>query len=209
MTIKSIRGYFISFEDLIFRLTEWPSKQQTLIVGVDGCTGAGKSAFVNKLLKIDKTIIVVHMQDFTIPLNHRDKEELLGRDNNKNFDWERLRDQLLIPLAKNKEGKYQRYDIKSDTLKEWIRVPIGGVVLIEGIYSMRREIFEYYDYRIFVECDDDERISRFNERNRGKVDVDEALLLNENKYVAVHKLFDKADLVIDSTGSKGRRLLNL
>lgn len=43
MTFKSIRGAFISFEQLLITLENLERKQSTLLVAVDGCGGSGKS----------------------------------------------------------------------------------------------------------------------------------------------------------------------
>ena len=68
------------------------------------------------------------------------------------MNWRRVLNQVLEPVAQNKEGHYQRYDWVRDILAEWHTVPVGGIVIIEGVYTMRQEFFEKYDFTIWVEC---------------------------------------------------------
>jgi hypothetical protein len=53
--------------------------------------------------------------------------------------------QVLQPINQDIEGHFQRYDWEKDDLAEWHTVPIGGIVIIEGIYSIRRELLDKYD----------------------------------------------------------------
>lgn len=51
-SFKSIGGNFISFEDLFKSLKDLTRKQATLLIGIDGCGGSGKSAIAHELAKI-------------------------------------------------------------------------------------------------------------------------------------------------------------
>ena len=51
MIFKSIRGVFKSFEQLLMTLENLPSKQSTILVGVDGCGGSGNLEFMELVRK--------------------------------------------------------------------------------------------------------------------------------------------------------------
>jgi uridine kinase len=53
----------------------------------------------------------------------------------------------------HRDGRYQAYDWGTDTMGDWRIVPTGGVVIIEGVMSIRNEIRHYYDYTIWVTCE--------------------------------------------------------
>ena len=54
--------------DLILKCAEEKWKEQSLlIIGIDGCGGAGKSTLANKIKSIFFTVTVIHMDDFYLP----------------------------------------------------------------------------------------------------------------------------------------------
>lgn len=202
MDFQSIKGTFKSFEQLLNALENSQRKQSTLLVGVDGCGGSGKSTFAKEIEKSSPNITIVHMDDFYLPscsrINGTPEEKPIGAD----FDWQRLREQVLVPLANNQDGNYQRYDWCSDSLSEWHRVGIGGIVVIEGVYSTRKELDDFYDFKIFVDCPKELRLRRGIERDgiEAKDMWEKIWMVAEDKYMMEHKPYERADLVVDGCG---------
>ena len=126
-------------------------------------------------------------------------EETIGAD----FDWQRLRKQVLVPLANNEEGNYQRYDWCSDSLSEWHRVFIGGIVIIEGVYSTRNELADFYDFKIYVDCPSELRLKRGIERDgEAAMDMWEKIwMVAEDKYMNEHRPSERGDLVVEGCGN--------
>ncbi|WP_218154472.1 uridine kinase [Bacillus sp. OV322] len=186
---------------MVSSINSFSKKQSTLLIGIDGCGGSGKSTFANNL-KVDcSNVTVVHMDDFYLPSSQQVKthpeKKIIGAD----FDLNRVLKQVLEPIRQNKEGCYQRYDWESDDLAEWHTVPIGGIVIIEGVYSICMELSNKYDYTIWVECPREIRLSRGIER-----DGEEARDMWENKwmisediYVEEQKPDERADFVVNGT----------
>ncbi len=75
-----------------------------------------------------------------------------------------MRDQLLEPLSNGAAARYQRYDWELDQLREWLEVPATGVVLVDGVYTFRPELREYYGYSIFVDTPKQDCLTRLKER---------------------------------------------
>ncbi|KPB06697.1 uridine kinase [Bacillus sp. CHD6a] len=176
-------------------------KQSTLIVGVDGCGGSGKSTLANKIKSKFPNVTIVHMDDFYLPSSQIIKLNSEKKPIGADFDWKRVLKQVLEPISQNIEGQYQRYDWETDKLAEWHTVPIGGVVLVEGVYSIREELANKYDFTIWVECPRETRLSRGLKRD-GK----EALemwknnwMISEDIYVKEHKPSQKAHLIYNGT----------
>lgn len=140
------KGEFNSFEQLLKSIDKIPRKQSTLLIGIDGCGGSGKSTLADKLNKECCHVTLVHMDDFYLPSdqikNLHPTKKLVGED----FDWRRVLTQVLEPISQDREGHYQRYDWETDALAEWHTVPVGGIVVIEGVYSIRKEIIDKYDF---------------------------------------------------------------
>ncbi len=159
----------ISFKNLIALFKTLPRKQQTFLVGIDGCGGSGKSAFAKKLqLVAPPNTTIVHMDDFYLPSAQKLPRETTAQLLCANFDWQRLESQVLKMLQSNKPGHYQRYDWTADRLAEWHNVPTGDLVIIEGIFSTRKELAEFYDFKIWIETPRDLRLERGIERDGDK-----------------------------------------
>ncbi|MCH4825908.1 uridine kinase [Planococcus halocryophilus] len=189
-------------EQVINSISSIPRKRKTLLIGIDGCGGSGKSTLADKL-KMDCTdVTVVHMDDFYLPspqrINALPEEKPIGAD----FDWKRMLKDVIEPLSQNKEGCYQRYDWDDDNLAEWHTVPVGGIVVIEGVYSLRNELVDKYDHTIWVDCPRDVRLSRGLARDGGNArDMwVNNWMVSEDLYVEAHKPLEKSNLLV--TGIK-------
>nr|WP_223820978.1 AAA family ATPase [Bacillus sp. S3] len=173
-------------------------KQNTLLIGVDGCGGAGKSTLAKFLKEKCSNVTVVHMDDFYFPsdqiIHKHPKEKPIGAD----VDWKRVLKQVIEPIRQDQEGHYQRYDWESDRLAEWHKVPIGGIVIIEGVYSTRHELSNLYDFTIWVDCPRETRLSRGIERDGedARRIWEDNWMVSEDMYMKEHKPHQRADLVV-------------
>lgn len=192
------KSAFQTIEQLIQAMDIVPRKLTTLLIGIDGCGGSGKSTLASKLAAECPNATVVHMDDFYLPsariIDASPMEKPVGAD----VDWQRVLGQVLEPLSQDKEGRYQRYDWETDNLAEWHTVPVGGMVIVEGVYSIRNELAAQYDMTIWVNCPRATRLSRGLAR-----DGEEARSMWENNwmvaediYMAKHRPQERADLVV-------------
>ncbi|MDT8862186.1 AAA family ATPase [Alkalihalobacillus sp. MEB130] len=176
-----------------------PKKQSTLLIGIDGCGGSGKSTLADKLISECSNVTVVHMDDFYLPssqlVNTQPEKKSVGAD----FDWIRLLNHVLEPISQDKEGHYQRYDWETDKLSEWHIVPVGGIVIVEGVYSIRNELVSKYDFTIWVNCPREVRLSRGLERDgeEAREMWEHNWMISEDLYVEKHKPFERADLIVN------------
>lgn len=109
--------------------------------------------------------------------------------------------QVLVPISNGVDGYYQRYDWNSDKLLEWYRVPIG-LVIVEGVYSIRNELYKYYDYTIWIETNYQTRLLRGIERDGEKMREmwEKVWMPAEQYYVEIEEPYGKADIIIDGSG---------
>jgi uridine kinase len=82
----------------------------------------------------------------------------------QNFDWQRLRDQVLFPLSRNQPARYERYDWISQRLGGSAQAEPNGLVIVEGVGSYRPELRPFYDYSIYVDTPRELCISRLKDR---------------------------------------------
>jgi uridine kinase len=191
--------------DLVTRLQHQPRRKLTLLVGVDGRAGSGKSTLTGALAGVDPGITVVEVDDFYRPVAERSQQQgTAGPDEvGADIDWRRLRNQVLLPLQRNRGGWYQRYDWEADRLAEWHDVPCGGIVIVEGVYACMKQLAFAYDFRIWVEAPRERRMARGQERDRdnGNWPLWESVWMPaEDAYVAAQDPAASADLLVDGSG---------
>jgi len=187
----------ISYKSLAQELNALLEGKGQVLVGVDGCGGSGKSTFARKLEAVGgDRFVVVEMDDFYKPSTERNEQTAAAISGD--FDWERVRSQVLEPLHSGKNGSYQRYDWNHDALAEFHDLPYGTIVIIEGVGSTRDELARFYDMRVWVDCAAKTRL------NRGLVrDGEEARskwvdkwMPAENRYVEAHRPFARATFLV-------------
>ena len=180
-----------------------------LLVAIDGLGGAGKSTFsdglVRRLQACQVDAEIVHMDDFYLPtaqrLQARGQENQIG----SNFDWQRLRDQVLIPLSRGRQVVYQRYDWGTDSLGEWIALSGQPIVIIEGVYALRHELRSYYHLTVWIDCPRATRLARGIARDGedARQQWEEEWMPREDRYLASHLPHLAAEWVYASKGTHG------
>ena len=177
------------------------SNRVPYLIGIDGCGGAGKSSLAKRIERECPQAEVIHMDDFYLPSSQRfpliPKHSPIGC----NYDWRRLEMQVLKPLSDGAGARYQRYDWETDQLAEWHNVQEGGPIIIEGTYSIRKELSVYYDYTIWVECPRWLRLERGLDRDgeTARPMWEENWMVFEDLYIEEHQPMERAGLVVDGT----------
>lgn len=199
MNFNSKKDDYVGVELLINSISSIPRKQKTLLIGIDGCGGSGKSTLANSLLMHCSDVTVVHMDDFYLPSAQRIDIHPVEKPIGADFDWMRMLTEVIEPLSQNKEGCYQRYDWENDILSEWHSVPIGGIVVIEGVYTLRNELIAKFDYTIWIDCPRDVRLARGLMRDgEGAREMwVNNWMIAEDLYVEKHKPREKAHLIVN------------
>ncbi|MAG37426.1 MAG: uridine kinase [Dehalococcoidia bacterium] len=149
-----------SLIDLLARALHQPRDHSTLLVGLDGPGGAGKSTLAWALGSELPDGTVIHMDDFYLPSSDRSAVSPAEITVGLNFDLERLRRQVFSPLLADSRIRYQRYDWDADALAEWHTVVPGGTVLVEGVCSIAPKLAKLYDLRLWLDCPREVRLAR-------------------------------------------------
>ena len=182
---------------------------ETIIIGIAGGTGSGKSTFTNKLKEEFKDDIAVLYHDNY----YRDQSHLELEERKKtNYDHpDALETDLLIEhLTKLKNGEAIEcplYDFTQHTRSDkTVKVEPKKVILLEGILVLAdKRLRDLLDIKVYVEADADERILRrmirdVKERGRDMEGVMEQYLttVKPMHYLYVDPTRSMADLVINS-----------
>ena len=189
----------VSVETIAAHLGNLCERDGFSVVAIGGPGGAGKSTLSRLLLSAVPNAVGVEMDDFYRPSSERTQERHgLG----ESFDWRRLREQVFVPAALGHGFRYQRYSWDNDVMGEWVDVPAARLVIVEGIYAMRNELFDYSSFRIFVTAPRELRLQRGIERD-GAGGRDHWLnqwMPEEDAYIAAQQPLQRADLVLEGTG---------
>jgi uridine kinase len=161
---------------------------QTLLVGVDGRGGSGKSTLAAAIAGAVRGALVVSVDDFAGP-------------HVPEWDWPRLRQQVLDPLLAGRPGRYQRWEWNRDEPAEWIEVPAGRLVVIEGVSATRSELAAPWALRIWVDAPRRVRLRRAVERD-GRDMLSQWVQVwmpSEEAYIDRDRPQDRADLIVRGT----------
>lgn len=187
--------------DLIARLHARPRRRLTLLVGVDGPAGAGKTTFTRALTALDPGLDVVQTDDFGQSVDETPTEPLVPDRPAVDLDWRRLRSAVLLPLSRDQPARYQRFDPTTAALAEWRMVPVGGIVIVEGRYACMKALTTFYDFRIWVDSPREVRLGRLHRGNGASPDADGAQLQADEAYLATQDPSAAAHLRVDGSGA--------
>jgi len=112
-----------------------------VFVGIDGPGASGKSTLAAQLVAAMGDAYLVHSDNFYLPSSRR--HEHLG-EVGPLFDLPRLAEQVVMPGSAGEALRYQRYDWTQDNLAEWIDVPIGAPIVLEGVFCIAAELRRAY-----------------------------------------------------------------
>jgi uridine kinase len=93
--------------DLRSRVSAIDARRRTLLVGIDGHGGSGKSTLDRDLASLLSVATVVQFDDFYRPA--RERRSGAGRVDGEiagDFDWRRVRNQVLKPLTTDETARY-------------------------------------------------------------------------------------------------------
>lgn len=183
----------------------------TIIIGIAGGTGSGKTTLIDRIKKEFNDEISVLSHDFYYRENSRlpfEERAKLNYDHPNSFET----DLMVEHIRQLKEGKAVErpvYDFVIHNRKpETVRVDPAKVIIVEGILIFEnRELLDLFDIKVFIDTDADVRIIRRilrDVRERGR-SLDSVI----NQYLTTVKLMHEqfvepskknADIIIPEGG---------
>lgn len=154
------------------------------VLAIDGPGGAGKSTIAIAVARTLGDVPILHTDDFA------------AWDNP--LDWyQRLLDQVLVPLASGVPARYQRYDWESRRLAEWHEIDPRDFLIIEGVGSSQSALATYLSARVWVRTSRAERLRRGLQRDgQQALALWEEWMRAEDEYIAAQRPDRCADLVV-------------
>ena len=192
----------LPIQEVVQCVTRLVAPGRSVLVGIDGGAGSGKTTFARWLaerVKETKTSASLVLTDnFFRPSAERVNYQF-PLATVSDIDWERLRNQVIVPLRSGKTARFQLYDWPADRLKDWVAIDVSGVTIIDGITATRNELTDYYDLRIWFTCPRDIRVSRLLGRGDTSAADIEHWMPGEDEYISSHSPERYAHLIVNST----------
>lgn len=181
---------------------------RTVLVGIDGVDGAGKTVFADELAALlRRSVIRAGVDSFHNPRAVRYRR---GRGSpegyfHDSFDYLRLRRVLLDPLLDGGHFRTAAFDHRTDASVDVpLRLaPPGAVLVFDGIFLHRPQLRDCWDYSVFLRVRPDVSTARCAQRDGS--DPDPAAESNR-RYVEGQRLYlagcdpeRLATVVVDNT----------
>ena len=194
-------------------------------VAIDGVDAAGKTTLADELVapiqQRGRPTIRASVDSFHRPKSERyrrgpDSPEGYYHDS---FDYESLIDELLVQLGQGGSLRYRpaTFDHREDLfIYESLRdAEPNAILLFDGIFLLRPELNDHWDFRIFLEVDFDVSIERDIRRAVDEGGTSDGLLERQHKrYMPGQQLYlqsvrpqEIADAVVDNNDLETPRLL--
>lgn len=176
------------------------SSNRTLIIGIDGLGGAGKSTISEKLYKIfcgnGYHVTLFHIDDFIHPKAIRYNDNYAEWECYYNLQWryDYLINDVVHPIrcGNDFKDKVELYDKDNDTyyLVD-TNVPVGSIVIIEGVFLQRQELKDLFDYMIYIDVPEEVRLKRVLERDGYIGDQQQIKAKYDNRYFPAEHYYIK------------------
>lgn len=188
------------------------SSDRTLLVGIDGLGGAGKSTIseqlCRKLWEDGFKVTVFHIDDFIHPKVIRYNENYPEWECYYHLQWryDYFLNAVIRPAkaGQNVNQEIALYDKENDAYRtERFCIEKGSIIITEGIFLQRSELEGCFDYMIYMDIPEELRLRRVLERDGYIGDRAEIQAKYENRYFPAERYYveqyrpeQKADCVI-------------
>ena len=206
-----LKEKFMSAEMIVKDLKKHYTKGKTLLVGIDGLGGAGKSTVadeVSRLLEAEGiNTEVFHVDDFIHPKAVRYNDDYPQWEQYYYLQWryDYFLSAVVKPLRESMEvPPVELYDKDNDSyITDMRSITNGSIVITEGIFLQREELKGAFDYMIYVDVSEKERLSRVLLRDGYIGDETDIRRKYEERYFPAERFYaekyrptENADLVI-------------
>ena len=192
-------------------------------VAIDGVDGAGKTTFADELADILRTlprsVIRASVDGFHNP---RALRYLRGRSSPEgyfedSYNYAALKEHLLDPLSPGGSRRYRAavFDHVTDTAVSVPEreAPASSILLFDGIFLHRPELFPYWDASIFLDVDFAVSVSRCASRDGSSPDpfssANRRYVKGQRIYLLACEPTKKATITIDNTNLSSPALVKM
>ena len=181
-------------ESIRKRIDDLLCLRNQVIVAIDGSCTSGKTTLATCLSEI-YDCNVFHMDDFFLRPEQRTQERYA--EVGGNVDYERFREEVLLPLKSRKPFSYRPFDCSTFTLSDPVTVTPRKLNIIEGSYSHHPYFGDPYDLKILLTIPPELQQQRILQRPAflHKRFFEEWIPM-ENRYFEKFRISDKCDVIL-------------
>ena len=182
-----------NIETLCSAIDQLLTKEERVIIAIDGKCTAGKTTLAGKLAQ-GYDCNVFHMDDFFLRPEQRTPQRLAEAGGN--VDYERFRAEVLEPLKAGIPFTYRPFDCKTQALCPPVAVEPKPLTIVEGSYSLHPYFENPYHLRILLTISPELQRQRILERPAFLHQRFFHLWIPmENRYLDVFHIQDQCDLI--------------
>lgn len=169
------------------------AEKDRILIAIDGSCTSGKSTLA-ALLARELDCNVFRMDDYFLRPEQRTEERLAQPGGN--VDYERFREEVLLPLKTGMPFFYRPYDCGTGKLKAPVAVTPKRISVIEGSYSHHPFFEGPYDIKVFLKVSPEVRLVRIGQRPAFlRTRFEEEWIPMEQRYFEAFDIESKADIV--------------
>ncbi len=199
-------------------------KEHPLRIAIDGMDNAGKSKLAKELQfplrKSKRQIIGISIDGFHFQKNIRYRRGELSPEGYyyDSFNLSSVVTNVLEPLSPGGSRRFRRqvfdYIIDQEVESEWEKANDNAILLFDGLFLQKQELFSFWDIRIFLDIEPDVCLDRAFKRD---IQIYKSLELIEQKYkqryIPAHQIYierchpkQRADILIENNDWKNPML---
>ena len=169
-------------------------EKERVLIAIDGRCASGKTTLANALQK-RLACEVIHMDSFFLRPEQRTAERY--KMPGGNVDYERLQEEVLVPLKTGKPFSYRPFVCSTQKLGEPVAVGKPKVIILEGSYSCHPSLWNEADFHIFLTVEKTEQLVRLEQRDASKLTAfQEKWIPLEEAYFSFYDIEKKCELIL-------------
>lgn len=179
----------ISHQNILNTILQMANKK-SVVICIEGDAAAGKTtnAFWLSHFLENKgfSVSIIHMDDFFLPFDMKTSKRLSIPG--ENIHHERFLKEVAPTLcSKKKLSNYGKFDCSIGKISTYTRLYKSDIYIVEGSYSMNKNLLGLYDLKIFMKIDAKTQIERIQKRN-----TPEIAQRYKKEWIPMEKEFHKA-----------------
>lgn len=168
------------------------TEKERIMIAIDGRCASGKTTLA-KMLSEELSAPFVSCDDFFLPPEKRTKGRL--SEPGGNMERERLFCEVLSPFLKGEAVSYRPFLCQNASYGEAISLPKSNILIVEGAYACHPELWDCYDFHIFLTIPEEEQKRRILQRNPENAnDFFTKWIPMEEKYLANSRLIQDTEV---------------
>ena len=183
-------------------------------VGIDGMSASGKTRLADELAKtlrtMKRSVFRAGLDGFHNPPEIRHRRGPLSVEGymEDSFDYRSVREEVLVPLGPEGNGQFREkiFDYRTEHQEQTspTQARPDSILLFEGVMLFNEALLNCFDYRILVECAEEEIMKRarirdlehFESMNLLEEKYSQRFLPGQRMYLAKNQPDQRADAIL-------------